>query len=252
MFAVLVAAVLQAAAPLSSAPAAPPVATDRVAQLDALLSKRAYKELGQLVDAAASPQEFRTTLDWLRDRSLTGNSALVGIWYARDLIRVHDSLGGKTELLQTAGLALLLSEAMIRSDGAHCADRSAVEGRLTQLRELAPRPIAALQALPEAARLQLVQGVVDFEARTAAARPEDGDAPFVCTGGLSSMIAGLEAGAIKEVPTPPGMIGKTYAVGDGKTSPQTVAPEVWRERQAKLRSELPVSLRAALKLPPAS
>lgn len=240
--------------PPAPAPTAPPAAvSDRVAQLEATLRSRAYGDLVRLVNGSANAQQFLATLDWLRDRSGAEHGALLNLLYARELVRANDSQVKSTgQLLDTAALALMLAAVKIRSDGAYCADQTAVIERMDQLMALDPRLVPRLQALPEPFRRQLLDAGIAFEARAAASRPADGDAPFVCAGGLTRMMEGLAAGDFREVPTPPGGNGQTFVVGNGKAPPKTVAPEIWRERQAKLRAGLPAYLRQLLKLPPAS
>ena len=245
----------QTASSPAPAPTLPPPMSDarkqRIATLDALLSKRDYLALRNAIESATSREEFKDSLDWERDRTLGGSSAFLDIHYAQDLAALAKSAESKgDDLLGTAGLASLIAIAMIRSDGAHCADQTAVGHRIDQVLGMNPAIWAHLKILPEAQRRELASLIVAYEAGVAARRPPDGDAPFVCRGGMKEMIAGLAAGHVKKVPTPPGGVGTTYEVGTSDALPATVEPAIWKPRQEQARAELPKLLADLLDLKP--
>jgi len=238
-------------APTAAPPASLQSAQAQVAKLDALLDARDYRRLREQVESVATRAEFDTMLVWLRDRSSQGRSAFVSWLYMQGLFSLNEALnpGKDGALLDTAALALLGGLVLVKSDGAYCADPSAVTNRTTQCMAAGPRLLPRLQALPEALRQQLLGSILNMEASAAAARPADGDAPFVCTGGLADISAGLAAGAVREVPNQPGTFGRSFAVTPPDVAPKTVPEVVRRERQAKLRAELPTYLAQLLKLP---
>ncbi len=81
--------------------------------------------------------------------------------------------------------------------------------------------------LPRRRLLNLAAGTVALRARTPAGAA------------FEEMMAGIEAGRTKQVPTPPDQIGKTIVVDPPPDyAPKFVAPETYKPMQAKARSEI--------------
>jgi hypothetical protein len=93
----------------------------------------------------------------------------------------------------------------------------------------------------------LVQVTLLMERSTAARRDAVGDSEFLCRGGMKDMIAGLAAGQLQEVQTPPEGVGRTFEVGDGKRAQPEERPEAdWRPAVAEKRARLEQDLAGLL------
>ncbi|HEX8580105.1 MAG TPA: hypothetical protein VF655_11000 [Allosphingosinicella sp.] len=232
------------------APAAP-VPMDQVspehapAELDRLLAEHDYLTLGARIREVSRQADLVSDLDWLKNRTIEGNSAFVAMLYSRLLWGASEQMpeAPKREWRTTAAMMTLYAQAAINIDGARCGDRSAPAHRGEQLlgwnREVWPF-IASLT--PEEQRT-LVEVAVMVEQKTAPRRDAAGDLDFLCRGGLEETQYNLTHGSAREVPKTPGTIGRQIVLsGDGKYKPSERPEAEWRAeasaKRAKLGSDL--------------
>ena len=219
------------------------------ARLEALLAERDYVALGRTIRDVSRQADLNSDLDWLRAKMVEGNSAFVSMLYSRLLWVAAAGLPEtqRHQLRQTAVMATLYAQAAITIDGARCGDRSAPQHRSEQLLSWNPEIWPFIAALSAEERQHIVDIAVMGERRTADRRDAIGDVDFLCRAGLEETQYNLTHGSAREVPSAPGVIGRTIELrGDGGYVPSQAPESEWRARAATLRAQLPADLTAYL------
>lgn len=224
----------------STVPAAAPLATN--AELDALLEARDWKRLSPALMALSSPRDaasFARVADWLKGKLLSGAGFLVAYVYMRDLWAAGNGLNvddPKNDLRVSAGMIALYAFELIVIDGAKCEDRSAPDNRVHQLLSLNAATFSFLKSRPAELKENLVTTALAFEKKTAPMRRDD---DLLCRDGMDQMKAGLERGTQREVPTPPGHIGRTVDVTPPPDwAPKFVPPQTYVPIQSGARATM--------------
>lgn len=232
-----------------------------VAALDAALKSSDYATINHIHAAIKSGDEMILFMNWEQVRSFDGGGFYVSYIYMSDLWGLASSLPAGTpeqtneiaQLKQSAVLVGLFSYELVALDGVKCSDSTAVGHRMDQL--MTNPAWSYVDQIPEDLRRKMIDGVVRLETFSAAKRAYDG---VLCTGGMAQMIASLAAQAAagkapQQVPSAPGMIGKTYAVPPAPVPNIYVDQSVWQPKQDKLRAAMPGQLASLMKLtkPPA-
>jgi hypothetical protein len=208
-------------------------------QLDALLAARNWDGLVTAFEGVKSDESLVRALDWLDARINSGGGFLLAFLNSRflwDIDSVPNVNNPDKDPRFRAGLMVLYTLQLIIIDGTKCADQSAPGHRIDQLLEDYGPVIAYLKTKPAKFKAKVIDAAITLEKRTASLRKDD---DVLCRGGLEEMMAGIEAGATKEAPTPPGQVGKTI-VADPPAgyAPKFVAPETYKPMQEKARSEI--------------
>jgi hypothetical protein len=208
-------------------------------QLDALLAARNWNGLVRAFEGAKSDGSLVRALDWLDARINSGGGFLLAFLNSRflwDIDSVPNVNNPDKDPRFRAGLMVLYTLQLIIIDGTKCADQSAPGHRIDQLLEDYGPVIAYLKTKPAKFKAKVIDAAIALEKRTAPLRKDD---DLLCRGGLEEMMAGIEAGRTKQVPTPPDQIGKTIVVDPPPDyAPKFVAPETYKPMQAKARSEI--------------
>jgi hypothetical protein len=220
-------------------------------QLSGLAAAKDYSGLGRMIGNPASTADVLTDLDWLKARLLKGDSAFIAMLYAKLLWSVAQRSPKEApkeeadQLRQTAAMTLFYAVAAIAVDGTRCGDPSAPAHRRDQLMSLEPGIWSFFAALPPPHRQRILDLAVLLEQRTAARRDVQGDVEFLCRGGMEEMSYNLQHGTVREVPTPPGAIGRTMeTTGDGNYRPSVQKEEAWRPRAREARARVAAILSA--------
>jgi len=245
-----------ATAVLAQAPAArpPPVTAEaakttfpaNAAELDVLLSQRNYAKLGQIFRDTNKYEDVVLNMNWLQVRLFTGGTAFLGFPYIAGLDRVSTALGDArgADMKKTAILIFLYTYQLIVIDGQRCKDVSAPGHRRDQLLTGFPNVRKFIAALSDEEMDTLLKTAVKMENSSAPRRTDD---DFLCRGGMAEMTATLKKygdNATREVPTPPGGIGKTMEVKtDPDFRPEFLGKELWSPKQAELRAQMPEILK---------
>ena len=133
--------------------------------------------------------------------------------------------------------------ALILVDGIKCKDVSAPENRKGQLATVFPRVVQFMRSMSATEMTGVVNVAIRMEANTFAARADD---DFLCRDGLAAMQAGLARfgdKATREVPTPPGGLGKTKEImADPDYKPEFLPKSIWEPKQKEIRAGLPDAL----------
>ncbi|MES2988533.1 MAG: hypothetical protein EON93_18530 [Burkholderiales bacterium] len=212
------------------------------AELDSLLAAEDYTNLVKALSNAQDGDALFLNMNWERDTTLRGATVFVTFLYIRDLKRMAASMPADegAPMRDTAGMMSLIAYATISIDKAYCADATAAGHRLNQLMEIAGTSFAELKAMPLETRRMLLDFIPRAEQMTAKSRLRDGYDSFICRGGMMEMMTGLRAGAPKEVPTPPGGIGRTFTIDPGTGyKPPRADPEKAASQIAEARAKLP-------------
>jgi hypothetical protein len=234
-----------AAPPAAAAPAKLPLPAN-AAELDALLSQRNYTKLNQIFRDTNKFEDAVLNMNWQRNKVFSGASAFVNFGYIANLDRLGNTLGAVkgAEITKTAILMLLYTYELILIDGQKCKDVSAPGHRKDQLLTGFPSLRKSIAALSDEDMDKLVKLAVEMEGLTARSRTDD---DYLCRGGMAEMTAALKKygdNATREVPTPPGGIGKTMEVKtDPDFKPEFLGKEVASPKQAELRAKLPEILK---------
>lgn len=217
------------------------------AALDALLAARDYMGLGARIRDVSRQPDLVSDLDWLKERTMEGNSAFVTMLYSRLLWSASAGLppAPARSWRQTSAMMTLYAMAAMIVDGSRCGDRSAPANRSQQLlgwnREIWP----FIRSLSEEERQTLIGLAILLEQRTAARRDATGDVDFLCRAGLEETSYNLTHGTAREVPTAPGQIGRQIELtGDGKYKPSERPEAEWRADGEKKRARLAADLSA--------
>ena len=104
-----------------------------------------------------------------------------------------------------------------------------------------------LRTLPETQRRDLLASVQLAESQIA---PLRGPSAALCRGGLADFAGLDDKTPMKEVPTPPGHVGRTIEVqvDPAKLPPPYIPPAGWSAARAQARAKLPSMLQAMLDL----
>ena len=233
---------------LNAAPNQPPAAASSAdlpsdQDLDALLLAKKWNDLGSALSRAKIPESVARKLDWLQSRLEVGGGSLLGFIYAKDLWDIGEAQkvnDPNQDLRLTAGLITLYTYELIAIDGAKCADHSAPGHRVDQLLMNNAPGLAYLKAQPQALKDKIVDLAIAMEKRTAPLRKLD---DLLCRSGLEEMQAGLAAGKTREVPTPPGQVGKTVEVEPpADFAPRLLTPQSYLPDQERARANMKATL----------
>jgi hypothetical protein len=231
-------------AKLSAAPNQTPAAASSAdlpsdQDLDALLLAKKWNDLASALSRAKSPESVARKLDWLQSRLEVGGGSLLGFIYARDLWDIGEAQkvnDPNQDLRLTAGLITLYTYELIAIDGAKCADHSAPSHRVDQLLMNNAPALAYLKAQPQEFKVKVVDAAIAMEKKTAPLRKLD---DLLCRSGLEEMQAGLAAGKTREVPTPPGQVGKTVEVAPpADFAPRLLTPQSYQPDQERARANM--------------
>ncbi len=232
---------LMAAPPQQPAAASADLPSDQ--ELDGLLLAKKWNDLGAALSRAQSPDAVVRMLDWLRSRLDAGGGSLLGFIYAKDLWDIGEAQKvddpGKDRRI-TAGLITLYTYELIAIDGAKCADHSAPSHRVDQLLMNNAPALAYLKAQPQELKAKVVDLAIAMEKKTASLRKLD---DLLCRGGLEEMQAGIAAGRTREVPTPPGQVGKSVEVDPpADFAPRLLTPQSYLPDQERARANMKATL----------
>jgi hypothetical protein len=218
-------------------------ATPISAQLDALLAARNWNALAAALSQSKDSAQVLQRMDWMQAKLNAGGGSLLGFLYARDLWSAGNAFKERDPMKDariTAGMITLYTLALIAIDGALCEDRSAPAHRTDQLLMQQRQALAFLKAQSPELKAKIVDVALALERQTAPLRKDD---DLLCRDGLDQMLAGLTAGSQREVPTPPGQVGKTIEVAAPPGyQPKFVPAETAAPIQAKARAELRANL----------
>jgi hypothetical protein len=236
-----------APAKLSAAPNPQPAATSvdlpPDQDLDALLLAKKWNDLGSALSRAKSPDSVARKLDWLQSRLDVGGGSLLGFIYAKDLWDIGEAQkidDPNKDLRLTAGRIALYTYELIAIDGAKCADHSAPSHRVDQLLMNNAPALAYLKALPQEFKAKVVDLAITMEKKTAPLRKLD---DLLCRSGLEEMQAGIAAGKTRDVPTPPGQVGKTVEVeAPADFAPRLLTPQSYLPDQERARANMKATL----------
>ena len=236
-----------APAELSAAPNQPAAASygdlPSDQDLDALLLAKKWNELATALSRAKSQESIVRMLDWLRSRLDAGGGSLLGFIYSKDLWDIGEAQkvdDPNKDLRVTAGLITLYTYELIAIDGAKCADHSAPGHRVDQLLMNNAPALAYLKAQPQELKNKVVDLAIAMEKKTAPLRKLD---DLLCRSGLEEMQAGIAAGKTREVPTPPGQVGKTVEVDPpADFAPRLLTPQSYLPDQEKARANMKSTL----------
>jgi hypothetical protein len=208
-------------------------------QLDALLAARNWDGLVTAFEGVRSDESLMRALDWLDARINSGGGSLLGFLYTRllwDLGSAQNVNDPDKDPRLRAALMVLYTLQLIIIDGTKCADQSAPGHRIDQLLADYGPVIRYLKTKRAKFKAKVVDAAIALEKHTAPLRKDD---DLLCRGGLEEMMAGIEAGGTKQVPTPPDQIGTTVLVDPPPDyTPKFVAPETYKPMQEKARSEI--------------
>jgi hypothetical protein len=211
--------------------------------LDALLLAKKWNDLASDLSRAKSPESVARKLDWLQSRLEVGGGSLLGFIYAKDLWDIGDAQkvdDPNKDLRLTAGLITLYTYELIAIDGAKCADHSAPSHRVDQLLMNNAPALAYLKARPQEFKDKVVDLAIAMEKKTAPLRKLD---DLLCRSGLEEMQAGITAGKTREVPTPPGQVGKTVEVeAPADFAPRLLTPQSYLPDQERARANMKATL----------
>jgi hypothetical protein len=229
------------AAALAQAPPAKPLPAN-AAELDRLLSQRNYAKLSQIFRETNKFEEVVLNMNWQQTRLFSGGTSFLSFPYIADLDRVSTALGDVrgVETKKTGILIFLYAYELILIDGQRCKDVSAPGHRKDELLTSFPNIRKSIPTLSDEDKDKLLKTAVQMESLIA---PKRTDEDFLCRGGLAEMQAAFAKygnDATREVPTPPGGIGKTMEVKkDPDYKPEFLSKEVWSPKQAELRAKMP-------------
>lgn len=223
-----------------------PMPADKAA-LDEMVAKEDWAGLNKRLQAALTVQD----LDWEKDKVVNGGNVLLGMHYVNTLWRISGAVKpiDRDPLRQSAVAFALYDLAVAMVDGARCEDATAPSHRLEQFAALWAEVLKYGRSMPDNAKNAARTVSVKLEWATAPVRAND---PVLCAGGLAQMQAGIAAGTAKEVPTPPGGLGKTYEVARPADFQTRYLPEdQWKPEAEKRRAALPAMIDKLLEAPTA-
>lgn len=208
-------------------------------QAQRFLDAKDYVNLKGTLDTWTSADRAQRSLDWSKAKMMEGNTILVAYIYAGNLWRLGNSSPPSSpyaELKSTAAMVTLYAFAVIMVDGQKCKDASAPGHNIeVNLRNWGKTTWAYLASLPASEREKIISIALELERKTAPVRGND---RFVCGGGMSEWAqADLSRG--KEVPTPPGGVGRTVLVPNNPDYvPELKLPPEYEQQQANVRARL--------------
>jgi len=231
------------AAPNQPSPAASSADLPSDQNLDALLLAKKWNDLASALSRAKSPDSVVRMMDWLRSRLDAGGGSLLGFIYAKDLWDIGEAQkvdDPNNDLRLTAGLITLYTYELIAIDGAKCADHSAPSHRVDQLLMNNAPALAYLKAQPQELKDRVVDLAIAMEKKTAPLRKLD---DLLCRSGLEEMQAGIMSGKTREVPTPPGQVGKSVEVeAPADFAPRLLTPQSYLPDQERARANMKATL----------
>lgn len=176
-----------------------PNATGEYAEvLDTLYEAGEWRALSTALLEPASQQEAMTSLDWLGAKYQTVGGAYIAHAYS-NVLQLFAQQMPAAEAADTRGTALAaMAQAvlMARSDAYQCSDTTALGVKALELAEILA--VSPLLDLPEQERRKAGFLVLSFEPRTWPARQQFDETGYLCTGGMSAMIAGMMSGTRRE------------------------------------------------------
>jgi len=214
--------------------------------LEPMLAGRDWKGLETELSGPATQPMLALRLDWLQRRVDRGGNFFLAQLQAHNLW-----LMGRR---QDAIRALLYAAALVRVDGAACADASAPQRRLEQMLSWRAAILGAGRALPPARKDEAVAAALAQERKTAPRRNARDD--ILCLGGDDALLAQMQRGRVTvEIIPLPGQpvvkgrpLAETRPVGvPPAAKAQFLPPEAARTAQAAARIALPRTLAAILK-----
>lgn len=219
------------------------------AELDQLLSQKQYLKLGQALQQANDFNSISLNMNWQRLRLQAGASSFVNYGYMFSLFRLGASVPDASlpeekksaaELKKTAVVILLYTYELITLDGTKCKDVSAPERHLQTLFKTFGYVLSFAASLSDADVDMVVKAALRMEHLTA---PWRGNDDFLCRGGVAELQSGVQKGTVREVPTPPGSVGKTMEVTpDPAYQPEFVDRDIWKPKQDQIRATMPATL----------
>jgi hypothetical protein len=239
----LLAAVILLSAGASAQPVAHDYAMDDL--LEPMLAGRDWKGLETLLSGPAPQTELACRLDWLQRRVEGGGNFFLAQLHARNLWQ----MGRRPEAIRS----LLYAAALVRVDGAACADRSAPQRRLEQVLSWQAPILRAGRALPPNRKAEAVEAALALERKTAPRRNARDD--ILCLGGDDAQLAQMRRGSVtvEIIPLP----GQPAVKGRPLDPPKDALPraskaqflptQAVRAAQAAIRKSLPQSLAGILK-----
>ncbi len=223
-----------------------------VADLDRLADSGDWTKVVARLRSVSALPDVALDLNWEKRRVLSGGGFITVYAYMYDLWRMGSALPATTGdgLKQTAGAMFVYAYDLIVLDGTKCSDVSAPGHRSDQLFLQNADVLKYMTAQPRATRLTMASVSLGFERATSELRRND---DVLCSGGLDQMSAGLAANGGKpmtEVPSAPGIIGRTVVVPTAPGyHPQFVAEDVWRPAQDAIRATMPERLTKLVTVP---
>jgi|HubBroStandDraft_1064217.scaffolds.fasta_scaffold00005_76 hypothetical protein len=202
----------------------------------------AHKILGQSDEALAT-----AGLDWEKAKLTGGAGLTIDLLYIRDLWRFGATRGS---LKETASLITLYALAVIFSDGAKCADKSATDAVLHRVAESPSfqQTLAFFKQLPKDKQDLFLATALRMEASIGPARGND---EYLCRWGAASVADYQKKHGTKGITDAPGPggVGRTKVVPiDPAYHPGFLPPEQWRPNQAAARAKLAASVTGAIAL----
>lgn len=232
-------------APVSAqVPAPAAVAVPPDAELDAMLAARNWNGLSAALQPLQADSIVKV-MKWLGAQIRTnGGTFLLDLVYTRDLWLAGNAQpidDPMQDMRVTAATMALYSYAIVLIDGSKCDDDTALTERATLLLRTNAPIVAFLKAQPAQVQSSAIDMAIALEKKTAAQRKED---DLICRAGMAQMRAGLERGTQREMPSQPGMVGKSIGVTPPPDwEPRFAPPEVYKPKQEKARAEMAVMLR---------
>jgi TPR repeat protein len=200
-----------------------------------------YGRLHQVVDDWAGGSEGLHALDWLKEKMIQGETIEIAYLYAADLWRLGNSVPASNpnaQLKDTAAMVTTYAFAVIEIDGDKCKDVSAPGHNLQlNLSTWGKVTWSYMAALPLDQRTKIITDAEALEKRTAPLRKVD---RLVCGGGIGEFKT-ADFSKEKEVPTPPGGVGKTFDVPSDPNYMPELKPEAeYRPLVDKARQQIGV------------
>ena len=216
-------------------------------KLNALLDAKDWGGLVRALSFGSDGEENMALLDWQQDAITSGRGGLlVSLAYARNLWLVGSSQNAEDparDLRMSSAMITLYAFILIRVDGLECQDSTSPSHRMDQLVQQQKDVLLFLASKPKEARDHVISNAVAMEKLLAPHREHNDE--LLCNGGMLAMMAGLMGGQQREVPTPPGHVGKTTdVVPPAGWKPAFLAPEVYEPAKAKARDDLQKTVEA--------
>lgn len=218
-------------------------------QLDKLLADDKPRELLSALMQADDYEGVVANMNWERLRIYGGANIAVAFAYLTDLQRTTPPGARGDDLRDTQAAMAAYVFAVIRADGARCADPTAPAKRLQQLVEQNPEVMAHAAKLPKDRRETVKYLALISEIATAQARKNDG---VLCAPPVKEGMLGIMQGLLTEAEKPGQMECTQGDLGKNCVLPNPAAkfrPESeWRAGRDAARKALPDEMDRFLKL----